>query len=268
MPPPRVSPPMPVVEMMPPVVASPCAAVTSLKRPQVVPPPAAAVRAASSTCTDCMRRQVGDERALGGAEARHAVPAAADGEVHAAARPRPAPRRRRRRRWRSGRSRPGARRSSRCRPAGPPRSPRRPGGSPGRSPGRPALPMPVSWLLLARSARTRGRARAQMAAPNLGPPAVGADTVQGPCHRSVTGVARELVGRGQRRRPNRSGAGRDPHRHHIGRVRRAGGHCEEGEEGPRCRSRPVPGSRPGTGRGRTAPSPCRRDRRAALRPPR
>ena len=54
MPPPRVSPPTPVVEMMPPVVARPCAAVTSLKRPQVVPPPAVAVRAASSTCTDCI----------------------------------------------------------------------------------------------------------------------------------------------------------------------------------------------------------------------
>ena len=54
MPPPRVSPPMPVVEMIPPVVARPCAAVTSLNRPHVVPPPADAVRAASSTCTDCM----------------------------------------------------------------------------------------------------------------------------------------------------------------------------------------------------------------------
>ena len=54
MPPPRVSPPIPVVEMIPPVVASPEAAVASLNRPHVVPPPATAVRAPGSTSTACM----------------------------------------------------------------------------------------------------------------------------------------------------------------------------------------------------------------------
>ncbi len=43
-PPPRVRPPTPVVEMMPPVVASPWAQVASFTRPQVAPPPTWATR--------------------------------------------------------------------------------------------------------------------------------------------------------------------------------------------------------------------------------
>ena len=51
MPPPSVSPPTPVVEMMPPVVARPWAWVASLNAPQVAPPCARAVRRAGSTST-------------------------------------------------------------------------------------------------------------------------------------------------------------------------------------------------------------------------
>ena len=45
---------MPVVEMMPPVVASPKACVAWLKSPQVAPPSARAVRFAASTRTPRM----------------------------------------------------------------------------------------------------------------------------------------------------------------------------------------------------------------------
>ncbi len=54
MPPPSVSPPTPVVEMMPPVVARPCGWVASLKAPHVAPPCARAVLRAGSTSTCCM----------------------------------------------------------------------------------------------------------------------------------------------------------------------------------------------------------------------
>ena len=49
MPPPSVSPAIPVVEMMPPVVASPNACVAWLKSPHVTPPSARAVRVRGST---------------------------------------------------------------------------------------------------------------------------------------------------------------------------------------------------------------------------
>ena len=49
MPPPRVRPPTPVLETMPPVVASPWAMVASFIMAQVAPPPALAVRFAGST---------------------------------------------------------------------------------------------------------------------------------------------------------------------------------------------------------------------------
>ena len=49
MPPPSVRPPIPVVEMMPPAVASPNPYVAWKKSPQVQPPSARAVRAAGST---------------------------------------------------------------------------------------------------------------------------------------------------------------------------------------------------------------------------
>ena len=54
MPPPSVSPPTPVVEMMPPVVARPNGYVASLKSPQVAPPSARAVCVAGSTRTPRM----------------------------------------------------------------------------------------------------------------------------------------------------------------------------------------------------------------------
>lgn len=51
MPPPSVSPPTPVVEMMPPVVARPNAWVAWLKSPHVAPPSARAVWSRKSTRT-------------------------------------------------------------------------------------------------------------------------------------------------------------------------------------------------------------------------
>ena len=54
MPPPSVRPPTPVVEMMPPVVASPNGYVAALKSPHVAPPSARAVLAAGSTRTPRM----------------------------------------------------------------------------------------------------------------------------------------------------------------------------------------------------------------------
>ena len=51
MPPPSVSPPTPVVEMMPPVVARPNGYVAALKSPHVAPPSARAVLVAGSTRT-------------------------------------------------------------------------------------------------------------------------------------------------------------------------------------------------------------------------
>ncbi len=54
MPPPRVSPPMPVVEMIPPGAASPKAWVAASKSPQVAPPSARAVADRGSTRTPCM----------------------------------------------------------------------------------------------------------------------------------------------------------------------------------------------------------------------
>jgi|GEM_PF-2357219 len=83
MPPPRVSPPTPVVETMPPVVARPCRAVVSLKPPQVAPPAALPSRWSGSTVTDRMPAKSGNHRAVGGAEAGHAVPAAADRQLGA-----------------------------------------------------------------------------------------------------------------------------------------------------------------------------------------
>jgi len=57
MPPPSVRPATPVVEMMPPVVASPNACVAALKSPQVAPPSARAVRFAGSTRTPRIREK-------------------------------------------------------------------------------------------------------------------------------------------------------------------------------------------------------------------
>ena len=54
MPPPRVSPPTPVVEMMPPVVASPNGYAAAFRSPQVAPPETRAVRASGSTRTPRM----------------------------------------------------------------------------------------------------------------------------------------------------------------------------------------------------------------------
>ena len=51
MPPPRVSPPTPVVEMMPPVVASPNGYAAALRSPQVAPPSTRAVWVSGSTRT-------------------------------------------------------------------------------------------------------------------------------------------------------------------------------------------------------------------------
>ena len=83
MPPPRVSPPTPVVEMIPPVVASPNGYAAALRSPQVAPPPTRAVWFSGSTRTPRI-----DERSMTipsshGAEARHAVRATADRDAQA-----------------------------------------------------------------------------------------------------------------------------------------------------------------------------------------
>ena len=54
-----------------------------MKSPQVAPPSARAVRAPGSTRTPRMPRQVDDDAVVAGAEAGHAVAAAAHGEVEA-----------------------------------------------------------------------------------------------------------------------------------------------------------------------------------------
>ena len=83
MPPPRVSPPTPVVEMMPPVVASPNACVAWLKSPQVAPPSARAVMRAGIHPNTSHAREVDDDAVVTRAEARHAVAAAPDRQVEA-----------------------------------------------------------------------------------------------------------------------------------------------------------------------------------------
>ena len=111
MPPPRVSPPTPVVEMIPPVVARPCAPVASLKPPHVTPPPARAVRPVGVDRDRREAGQVGDQRAVGRAEAGDAVRAAADGQVDAGLARDAGRRRPRRRRSRTARPPPAGGRS-------------------------------------------------------------------------------------------------------------------------------------------------------------
>ena len=83
MPPPRVSPPTPVVEMMPPVVASP----NAWRRGVEVAPGRAALgprrRVAGSTRTPRMPDEVDHDAVVARAEARDAVAAAADGDGQA-----------------------------------------------------------------------------------------------------------------------------------------------------------------------------------------
>ena len=128
-PPPSVSPPTPVVEMIPLGVASPCSSVAASTSPQVQPPPTRTVRACGSTSISLQRREVDDDAVVAGAEAGAVVAAAADGEQQVVLARRSGPPWRHRRRRRSARSAPGACRSSRCRPCAPRRSRRRRGRS-------------------------------------------------------------------------------------------------------------------------------------------
>ena len=81
MPPPRVKPAMPVVEMSPPVVARPKACVSWSKSAQVAPASATARRAAGSTRMAVHAREVDDDAVVDGGEAGDGVPAAAHGDL-------------------------------------------------------------------------------------------------------------------------------------------------------------------------------------------
>ena len=81
MPPPRVRPPIPVVEMIPPVVASPKACVAWLKSPQVAPPSARAVLFFWSTRTPFMSDRSMTQTTVVRAKPRHTVPSAPHGQI-------------------------------------------------------------------------------------------------------------------------------------------------------------------------------------------
>ena len=80
MPPPRVRPPTPVVEMIPPVVASPNGYVAAFRSPQVAPPETRAVWVERVDPDAAHGREVDHDAPVGGAEARHAVASAPDGD--------------------------------------------------------------------------------------------------------------------------------------------------------------------------------------------
>ena len=80
MPPPSVRPATPVVEIRPPVVASPCAAVAASRSAQVAPGCTVAVPPADVDLDAAHRREVDDHPAVAGAQPGHAVSAASHRE--------------------------------------------------------------------------------------------------------------------------------------------------------------------------------------------
>ena len=110
MPPPSVKPATPVVEIRPPVVASPCACVSWSTSAHTAPPPTVARRAAGSTWTSFIGREVDDDPAVARSRSRRRCGrrrARRSGRWLRRGRSRP--RRSRRRRRCSGRSRAGRR---------------------------------------------------------------------------------------------------------------------------------------------------------------
>ena len=83
MPPPRVSPPTPVLEMIPAGTARPNAWVAWSTSPSRAPPSTRAVCATGIDADAAHPREVDDEAVVDGAEARRAVAAAADRDVEA-----------------------------------------------------------------------------------------------------------------------------------------------------------------------------------------
>ena len=124
-PPPSVSPPTPVVEMIPLGVASPCSCVARSTSPQVQPPPTRTVRARGSTSIPRIAREVDHEAVVDGAEPGAVVPAAADRDGAGRAAARTPAGGRRRPPPRPGRRAPAGGRSWRCRRGARARSRRR-----------------------------------------------------------------------------------------------------------------------------------------------
>ena len=87
-PPPSVSPAMPVVETIPPVVAMPIACVARSKSSHVAPPCARAVRATPIHLDGAQRGQIADDAALADRAARDVVTTTADREAGPGARAR------------------------------------------------------------------------------------------------------------------------------------------------------------------------------------